>query len=145
MIRRPPRSTLFPYTTLFRSGLAPRERLLHVREDFGEGPLAERVADVGAVQLLVRAADPGVVGAVDVAEAQVPVHVGDGRGEGVEDAAQVRHVELELFSGGHRTLSEADKTARLPGRGTWAALRRACDSGKCPRALETSRALSTVR
>src|SRR3712207_8326732 len=23
MIRRPPRSTLFPYTTLFRSGLAP--------------------------------------------------------------------------------------------------------------------------
>src|SRR3712207_8638206 len=27
MIRRPPRSTLFPYTTLFRSaGVAPRER-----------------------------------------------------------------------------------------------------------------------
>src|SRR2546430_4177033 len=25
MIRRPPRSTLFPYTTLFRSGVAPRE------------------------------------------------------------------------------------------------------------------------
>src|SRR5256885_13093665 len=24
MIRRPPRSTLFPYTTLFRSGIAPR-------------------------------------------------------------------------------------------------------------------------
>src|SRR3712207_7296257 len=24
MIRRPPRSTLFPYTTLFRSGLRPR-------------------------------------------------------------------------------------------------------------------------
>src|SRR5260221_1869122 len=24
MIRRPPRSTLFPYTTLFRSGTAPR-------------------------------------------------------------------------------------------------------------------------
>src|SRR2546422_7760728 len=30
MIRRPPRSTLFPYTTLFRSGpeLSPRERIL---------------------------------------------------------------------------------------------------------------------
>src|SRR5690348_17855335 len=27
MIRRPPRSTLFPYTTLFRSGLAPRPEL----------------------------------------------------------------------------------------------------------------------
>src|SRR3712207_7976454 len=26
MIRRPPRSTLFPYTTLFRSGKAPRLR-----------------------------------------------------------------------------------------------------------------------
>src|SRR3712207_8585395 len=30
MIRRPPRSTLFPYTTLFRS---PRERVLAVRLD----------------------------------------------------------------------------------------------------------------
>src|SRR3712207_7727013 len=29
MIRRPPRSTLFPYTTLFRSG--PGTRLVHVR------------------------------------------------------------------------------------------------------------------
>src|SRR5438034_10593489 len=26
MLRRPPRSTLFPYTTLFRSGLCPRTR-----------------------------------------------------------------------------------------------------------------------
>src|SRR3712207_7007197 len=30
MIRRPPRSTLFPYTTLFRSGL-PRPRILATR------------------------------------------------------------------------------------------------------------------
>src|SRR5256885_12094571 len=27
MIRRPPRSTLFPYTTLFRSGPAPGDRV----------------------------------------------------------------------------------------------------------------------
>src|SRR3712207_7759314 len=27
MIRRPPRSTLFPYTTLFRSSIATRDRL----------------------------------------------------------------------------------------------------------------------
>src|SRR2546426_11515561 len=27
MIRRPPRSTLFPYTTLFRSTRAPRQRI----------------------------------------------------------------------------------------------------------------------
>src|SRR2546427_8281328 len=31
MIRRPPRSTLFPYTTLFRSGLGPL-RLVRARE-----------------------------------------------------------------------------------------------------------------
>src|SRR3712207_7827073 len=34
MIRRPPRSTLFPYTTLFRSGAAPGARL--------DGLLADR-------------------------------------------------------------------------------------------------------
>src|SRR2546430_16393642 len=31
MIRRPPRSTLFPYTTLFRSQLEERQRLVIVR------------------------------------------------------------------------------------------------------------------
>src|SRR2546427_9414962 len=30
MIRRPPRSTLFPYTTLFRSGEAPPDDLLRL-------------------------------------------------------------------------------------------------------------------
>src|SRR5260370_27123565 len=33
MIRRPPRSTLFPYTTLFRSGFSLRARHQHVRRD----------------------------------------------------------------------------------------------------------------
>src|SRR3712207_7792345 len=37
MIRRPPRSTLFPYTTLFRSGHGPRAR---GRERAGEGRCA---------------------------------------------------------------------------------------------------------
>src|SRR2546422_1839349 len=32
MIRRPPRSTLFPYTTLFRSGRAMRQRRALLRE-----------------------------------------------------------------------------------------------------------------
>src|SRR3712207_8196583 len=40
MIRRPPRSTLFPYTTLFRSG-RPRDRLL------GAQPHALRAAPRG--------------------------------------------------------------------------------------------------
>src|SRR2546430_17594419 len=40
MIRRPPRSTLFPYTTLFRS-LALRGGLPHVHEiEAGRGPAA---------------------------------------------------------------------------------------------------------
>src|SRR3989441_4392286 len=46
MIRRPPRSTLFPYTTLFRSDLTPNaitvlERRYLVKDDHGapvEGP-----------------------------------------------------------------------------------------------------------
>src|SRR3712207_9390035 len=52
MIRRPPRSTLFPYTTLFRSawlaaGVAPRERL-HLGGRCGPRLLAP--ADQGAVR-----------------------------------------------------------------------------------------------
>src|SRR3989449_7548229 len=48
MIRRPPRSTLFPYTTLFRSE-ADRERLAAVWGDLGEhaprGHLVDRSRD----------------------------------------------------------------------------------------------------
>src|SRR5260370_10871209 len=46
MIRRPPRSTLFPYTTLFRSRRsAPQERRcadLHLRRDQDQPPPAQR-------------------------------------------------------------------------------------------------------
>src|SRR3712207_8195028 len=35
MIRRPPRSTLFPYTTLFRSPPAPRPRPVHAARGTG--------------------------------------------------------------------------------------------------------------
>src|SRR5256885_11208723 len=45
MIRRPPRSTLFPYTTLFRSGISHR-RLLRPRDscpEKGAGPLNSKV------------------------------------------------------------------------------------------------------
>src|SRR3712207_8986545 len=38
MIRRPPRSTLFPYTTLFRSYVLPTFRRLRQGEDFERGP-----------------------------------------------------------------------------------------------------------
>src|SRR5258708_25456903 len=37
MIRRPPRSTLFPYTTLFRSGSRPDQQRQHGRATVGRG------------------------------------------------------------------------------------------------------------
>src|SRR3712207_7758063 len=52
MIRRPPRSTLFPYTTLFRSRLLPAvcpgtpgTRLLAGSLDTGDSPLRALAAD----------------------------------------------------------------------------------------------------
>src|SRR6266481_9440487 len=61
MIRRPPRSTLFPYTTLFRSQAAARRRDHHVAAEIGpleqvvlaarvRGQLGESGVDDGAVQ-----------------------------------------------------------------------------------------------
>src|SRR3712207_8231007 len=45
MIRRPPRSTLFPYTTLFRSGLRRRERA-HQEPTSTRGTLTSGAVDV---------------------------------------------------------------------------------------------------
>src|SRR3712207_5380400 len=61
MIRRPPRSTLFPYTTLFRSG-----RLLH------RGVLVEDLLDLARVDV-VAAADDHLLLAVDDEEVAVLV------------------------------------------------------------------------
>src|SRR5256886_7689031 len=68
MIRRPPRSTLFPYTTLFRSPVDPRGLLV--------GDLVDAV---------VRRREPGRVvsdraGRIELGRAE------DGRGGGVDDA-----------------------------------------------------------
>src|SRR5438067_7432751 len=48
MIRRPPRSTLFPYTTLFRSGEPPGLLHLERRLDLGADLLRDRTARVEA-------------------------------------------------------------------------------------------------
>src|SRR3712207_8198512 len=48
MIRRPPRSTLFPYTTLFRSERDDRRRDVHGRHGDLHGRIRERIAG-GAV------------------------------------------------------------------------------------------------
>src|SRR3712207_8895033 len=57
MIRRPPRSTLFPYTTLFRSRAAARGP--HLGEQ-GQLGLPEHVVDGGADRALRAAAGPTV-------------------------------------------------------------------------------------
>src|SRR2546428_6066246 len=48
MIRRPPRSTLFPYTTLFRSHAARLRQLLQARAPLDSRRLADRGVDPAA-------------------------------------------------------------------------------------------------
>src|SRR3712207_7083172 len=45
MIRRPPRSTLFPYTTLFRSDAEPHEQRAEEQVDQGRVPQQHRLVD----------------------------------------------------------------------------------------------------
>src|SRR2546427_9741911 len=55
MIRRPPRSTLFPYTTLFRSTPRVSNRLLRRVRDFAQvraqGSITREVADAALTML----------------------------------------------------------------------------------------------
>src|SRR5260370_36445134 len=51
MIRRPPRSTLFPYTTLFRSHVRRCEELVAVRRMLGVKPRRKQQLDLLAEQL----------------------------------------------------------------------------------------------
>src|SRR3712207_8717957 len=50
MIRRPPRSTLFPYTTLFRSPDGPAPQLRAAAEVGPHAPVGQQVAVVGVEQ-----------------------------------------------------------------------------------------------
>src|SRR5436190_11855204 len=52
MIRRPPRSTLFPYTTLFRSLVKEL-----VDEALGLGPLEELLSDPSVTEIMVNRFD----------------------------------------------------------------------------------------
>src|SRR2546425_2797969 len=59
MIRRPPRSTLFPYTTLFRShlrqfGLRKGERPAHAAQQGGPVPARERGWKLGNLREVCR-------------------------------------------------------------------------------------------
>src|SRR3712207_7169849 len=57
MIRRPPRSTLFPYTALFRSGPGHGDALAHPPGQLVH-PLAAGVAQPHQVEQLARAVPP---------------------------------------------------------------------------------------
>src|SRR5258708_34960807 len=62
MIRRPPRSTLFPYTTLFRSGLGGRT--LGSGEEIERGHLAEPLLEAaGAVREIALGGHAGAAAA----------------------------------------------------------------------------------
>src|SRR5258708_23172764 len=67
MIRRPPRSTLFPYTTLFRSNVIPTPRIA--------------AEDAATVHLDIGAREAGYTrpGTVDIATAGDPRLVREGR------------------------------------------------------------------
>src|SRR2546430_5364622 len=69
MIRRPPRSTLFPYTTLFRSGPNPPTR---------PPPGADRSLRAVLGQLLVQRGDEG------------GVHLGPARGRSEEHTSELQ-------------------------------------------------------
>src|SRR2546422_3731644 len=56
MIRRPPRSTLFPYTTLFRSGVVSVVAVWHERRALVFGKQAKSVAVIPATGSLAQVA-----------------------------------------------------------------------------------------
>src|SRR5690348_17578417 len=68
MIRRPPRSTLFPYTTLFRS-----------RGERGEGRVAHRGHSAGDERPIIGVAAAGRVGQKSRPQPPAPVQAGRGR------------------------------------------------------------------
>src|SRR3712207_6872378 len=87
MIRRPPRSTLFPYTTLFRSlGTRPRS-----------DPDQQRVALGVEVQQFfeLRRGEPQRLG--DLGQERRPLVVGHERSEEHTSELQSRHISYAVF------------------------------------------------
>src|SRR5437588_3655825 len=92
MIRRPPSSTLFPYTTLFRSRLRLAQRMAQAVDDV-EGHLQLRRDGLGVrLDLVDRRLAAEAAGAGGVEVALEPRQIGlMARGEGeVDDVLQLR-------------------------------------------------------
>src|SRR3712207_6921537 len=81
MIRRPPRSTLFPYTTLFRSSLVSTQLSRLLRED----------ADLGGLEAILMGGGPVPPSLVDEALARgLPLHTSYGLTEMASDRKSTR-------------------------------------------------------
>src|SRR3712207_8445399 len=97
MIRRPPRSTLFPYTTLFRSSMAV------------EGATTARVFETYVRRLLAPAVRPGQVVVMDNLGAHRPKRVRE-----LIEARGCELIYLPPYSPDLNPIEEADrKSTRL--------------------------------
>src|SRR2546428_10242038 len=93
MIRRPPRSTLFPYTTLFRSR---RPRRAHAMEGLLLQHAQELALLIGAQLADLVQEDRAAIGLLEVA-----LTVGDGAGEAALHVAEQLALEQLGRDGGH--------------------------------------------
>src|SRR3712207_8133312 len=73
MIRRPPRSTLFPYTTLFRSDEVHRDEVARAEQRYRIEALEDRAAEEYGVDLPTLLAEYGPAAPVPPTAAQVAV------------------------------------------------------------------------
>src|SRR2546422_860663 len=129
MIRRPPRSTLFPYTTLFRSSV--HVALQHLIERVGAGGderhAEQRVREQPHVHVRTRA------------------EIEPGRGG---EQHQLRDARLGQLQEGYQTCSDiaAKRKIRASGRGMIAMIRRFQRSNfRCMKNSATSSAFHTAR
>src|SRR3712207_2639550 len=117
MIRRPPRSTLFPYTTLFRSdvgrlvlahddaGQHPRGRRRDLGVDLVGGDLEQRLVGLDPLALLLQPARDGALG-----DALTQPRHGD----------RYRHLSNSLTACGTDQRTYACACRGLPARARWA-------------------------
>src|SRR2546421_13087910 len=101
MIRRPPRSTLFPYTTLFRSGERRAADAIDVVEQLAVGELVALVAGVDQIADEIRARVHAPLGDEDVDLLHDPI----------EGATAFRRERLARFGvgGGRQHVVEGDE------------------------------------
>src|SRR2546428_2105352 len=111
MIRRPPRSTLFPYTTLFRSGRDINDLTIVILDRPRHEKLIKEVRDAGARIHLIE--DGDVIAALSVAVAGTNLHAVMGIGgapEGVLAAAALKGIGGEIL--GRLKLRNDEERAR---------------------------------